>query len=111
MSDYKSAEQTIDSVIFNGEVAKAYDSEYQTKKTPDQYKKLVMYICNQKKCGESCSVSEGCCYHTTDVRYSAHYMNQPPNKTLDKRFDKNYMILDEPCVIFTERRNDEDNKV
>ena len=39
----------------------------------------------------------------TDLKYAAHYFNTPPNKTLEKYFDKEYMILDEPTVIFIEK--------
>ena len=90
---------TTDKITVDGETKENYDGVYYGNR---DLKRKIFYMCNQKKC-ETCSAKNGECKHTTDIRYAAHYFTTPPNKTLEKYFDKEYMILDEPTVIFIER--------
>ena len=77
---------------------KPYDGEYFGNK-PGIFKRKILYICNGKRCGDSCSEE---CKRTTDLRYAKNYMNIPPNKTLEKHFTKHEMILDEPTIVWEE---------
>lgn len=90
----------------DNENVQPYDGEYFGNDKTRPNKKKVFYICNQKKCGEACSANNGECFRTSDVRYAAHYMSEPPNKTLEKHFTKTFMVLDEPYDIWEEERDD-----
>lgn len=93
--------QTIDNVVVDGETKTKEEGVYVS--TKNKYKRIIMYICNGKQCGDKCSIPANECKHTTNLKYAAHYMSPPPNKRLEKSFDKQYMIMDEPCEIFIEK--------
>ena len=92
-------------VTADGETQKAYDGEYFGRERP--IKRKIFYICNQKRCGKTCSAKNGECFRTSDVKYAAHYMSEPTNKRLEKSFNKTYMILDEPYYIYEEKKDGE----
>lgn len=89
----------------DNEETKNYDGEYFGRDPNKPLKKRIMYICDQTKCGDSCSAKDGECIRTTDIYFAAHYMSEPPNKTLEKHFIKHEMILDEPTIVWEEKEN------
>ena len=95
-----------DWIAHDGEKETEYDGVYYGKDKDTPLKRKILYLCNQKKCGESCSAKDGDCFWTLDLKYAKNYSNVPPNKTLDKHFDKSNIILDEPYDVYTERIKD-----
>lgn len=94
---------TIDQATVDGEILHRNETEYYSQ-NGIQYKRVIFYVCNQKKC-ENCSAKDGECKHTTNLKYAKNYNSVPPNKRLEKSFRKEYMMMDQPTVIFIEEEH------
>ena len=89
---------TIDAAKADGELMQNNDTVYYSSRpvVPDR---MIFYLCDKKKCGISC---DGECKHTSDISHAKHYMSVPPNKTLEKHFREERMILDRPTIMWFE---------